>query len=63
MGGAALFLGVSSVENEKPCCTSHQGVSRNGPWERLAWTQDAGKGKLEKLYLARNQNPSRSRIP
>ena len=29
---AASFLGVSSVENGKRDSTSHQGVSRNGPW-------------------------------
>ena len=28
----ASFLGVSSVENGKRDYTSHQGVSRNGPW-------------------------------
>ena len=27
------------MENEKRDCTSHQGVSHNGPWERLAWAQ------------------------
>ena len=26
------------MENGKRDCTSHQGVSCNGPWERLAWT-------------------------
>ena len=36
---AASFPGVSTMENGKRHCTSHQGVSRNGPWERLAWTQ------------------------
>ena len=37
---AASFLGVLSVENGKRNCTSHQGVSRNVPWERLASTHD-----------------------
>ena len=27
------------MENGKREYTSHQGVSRNGPWERLTWTQ------------------------
>ena len=27
------------TENTTALCTSHQGVSRNGSWERLAWTQ------------------------
>ena len=36
---SASFLGVSSVENGKRDCTSHHGVSRNGPWERLPWTR------------------------
>ena len=36
---AGSFVGVSSVKNRKRNCTSHQGVPRNGPWKRLAWTQ------------------------
>ena len=35
-----LALGLPScMENGKLDYTSHQGVSRNGPWERLMWTQ------------------------
>ena len=37
--GPASFLGVSGVENGKRDYTSHQGVSRNEQWERLALTQ------------------------
>ena len=36
---AASFVGVSSVKNRKRNCTNHQGVPRNEPWKRLAWTQ------------------------
>ena len=64
---AALFLGVSSVENRKRNCTSHQGVPRNGPLELLAWTQRT-LGKIpDALESARTplgtRQPSRLNFP
>ena len=38
-GGYRTVCLVSSAVNGKRACTSHQGISRNGPWERLAWLQ------------------------
>ena len=37
--GPASSLDVSGMENGKRDYRSHQGASRNGPWERLVWTQ------------------------
>ena len=31
--------GLVKAKNGKRDYTSHQGLSRNGPWKRLAWTQ------------------------
>ena len=50
----ASFLGVLSVENGKRDYTSNQGVSRNGPWERLTWTQRT-LGKVNE----KNETPRR----
>ena len=38
-GGYRTVCLVSIALNGKRNCTSHQGISHNGPWERLAWLQ------------------------
>ena len=40
-------LQVWKTENATALCTSHRGLSRNGSWERLVWTQTKIPGALE----------------